>query len=181
MHLTDHDLRQLDRDALSQLEEEALRRLAERLLADLKEARDRLNQDSRNRSRPPGSDSVYRQPSGATERDVPTERAPGDPPTTIADQPREAVEVSDDGAALAKAPPGAATPAARRPGRQPGAPGFGRSQKLTVSTLCSIIGRSDARPVTSPSQPSRWVKPTGATTKSKCGWPIRTLQAGGCG
>lgn len=135
MHLTDHDLRQLDRDALSQLEEEALRRLAERLLADLKEARDRLNQDSRNRSRPPGSDSVYRQPSGAAERDVPTERAPGDPPTTIADQPREAVEVSDDGAALAKAPPGAATPAARRPGRQPGAPGFGRSQKLTVNAV----------------------------------------------
>jgi len=42
MHLTDHDLRQLDRDALSRLGEGALRRLAERLLADLKDARDRL-------------------------------------------------------------------------------------------------------------------------------------------
>jgi hypothetical protein len=52
MHLTDHDLRQLDRDALSRLGEEAVRRLAERLLADLKDARDRLNQDSRNSSRP---------------------------------------------------------------------------------------------------------------------------------
>jgi transposase len=82
MHLTDHDLRQLDRDALSRLEEEALRRLAERLLADLKEARDRLNQDSRNSSRPPGSDSVYRQPRGAAERDPPTDSASGDPPTT---------------------------------------------------------------------------------------------------
>jgi hypothetical protein len=50
MHLTDHDLRQLDRDALSRLGDEALRRLAERLLADLKDARDRLNQDSRNSS-----------------------------------------------------------------------------------------------------------------------------------
>ncbi len=46
MYLTDHDLRQLDRDALSRLGEEALRRLAERLLADIEEARDRLNQDS---------------------------------------------------------------------------------------------------------------------------------------
>mgnify|MGYP001203878251 CR=1 FL=1 len=50
MHLTDHDLRQLDRDALSRLGEEAVRRLAERLLADLKDARDRLNQDSRTRT-----------------------------------------------------------------------------------------------------------------------------------
>jgi len=72
MHLTDHDLRQLDRDALSRLGEEALRRLAERLLADLKDARDRLNQDSRNSSRPPGSDSVYRQPGAGSDRDPPT-------------------------------------------------------------------------------------------------------------
>jgi hypothetical protein len=60
MYLTDHDLRQPDRDVLSRLGEEAVRRLAEHLLADLKDARDRLNQDSCNCSRPPGSDSVYR-------------------------------------------------------------------------------------------------------------------------
>ena len=72
MHLTDHDLRQLDRDALSRIGEEALRPLAERLVADLKDARDRLNQHSRNTSRPPGSNSVYRQPRGASERDPPT-------------------------------------------------------------------------------------------------------------
>ncbi|MEF8719357.1 MAG: IS66 family transposase [Candidatus Accumulibacter necessarius] len=135
MHLTDHDLRQLDRDALSRLEDEALRRLAERLLADLKEARDRLNQDSRNSSRPPGSDSVYRQPRGAAERDPPTDSAYGDPPTTMADEHGEAVEASDDGAQVAKAPSGTAAPAARRPGRQPGAPGFGRTQKLTVNAV----------------------------------------------
>ncbi|MDS4055624.1 DUF6444 domain-containing protein, partial [Accumulibacter sp.] len=55
LYLPDHDLRQLDRDALSRLEEKAVRPLAERPLADLKEARDRLNQNSRNSSRPPGS------------------------------------------------------------------------------------------------------------------------------
>ena len=58
MHLTDHDLRQLDRDALSRLEDEALRRLAERLLADLKEARDRLNQDSRNVTNHPPTETA---------------------------------------------------------------------------------------------------------------------------
>jgi len=51
----------LDRHAVSRLGEEAVRRLAERLLADDKDDRDRLTLDSRNRSRPPGSDSVYRQ------------------------------------------------------------------------------------------------------------------------
>ena len=128
MHLTDHDLRQLDGDALS-------RRLAERLLADLKEARERFNQDSRNGSRPPGSDSVYRQPRAAAARDPPTDRASEDPPTTMADETGAVVGASDDGAAVAKAPPGLATPAARRPGRQPGAPGFGRTQKLSVNAV----------------------------------------------
>lgn len=47
MHLTDHDLRQLDHEAISRLGEESVRRLAERLLADLMEARDRLRQGKR--------------------------------------------------------------------------------------------------------------------------------------
>ena len=135
MHLTDHDLRQLDRDALSRLGEEAVRRLAERLLADLKDARDRLNQDSRNSSRPPGSDSVYRQPRGVSERDPPTDTAPDEPPTVPVGETEETAEVSDDGAPVAKETAGAAAPAARRPGRQPGAPGFGRTQKLTVNAV----------------------------------------------
>ena len=138
MHLTDHGLRQLDRDALSRLGEEAVRRLAERLLADLKDARDRLNQDSRNSSRPPGSDSVYRQPRGASERDLPTDTAPDEPPTVPVGEAEETAEASDDGAPVANEPSGAAAPAApaaRRPGRQPGAPGFGRTQKLTVSAV----------------------------------------------
>jgi len=89
MHLTNHDLRQLDRDALSRLGEEAVRRLAERLLADIKDARDRLNQNSRNSSRPPGSDSVYRQPGAGSDRDPPTDTAPDDPPTAPVDEAGE--------------------------------------------------------------------------------------------
>jgi len=55
MHLTDHDLRQLDRDALSRRREEAARRLLERVVEDLKEARDWPHQDSQQSSRPPVS------------------------------------------------------------------------------------------------------------------------------
>jgi transposase len=138
MHLTDHDLRQLERDALSRLGEGALRRLAERLRADLKDARDRLNQDSRNSSRPPGSDSVYRPPRGGSDRDPPTDTAPDEPATVPVGKAEETAAASDDGAPAANEPSRAAAPAAagaRRPGRQPGAPGFGRTQKLTVNAV----------------------------------------------
>ena len=136
MYLTDHDLRQLDRDALARLEEKAVRRLAERLLADLKDARDRLNQNSRNSSRPPGSDSVYRQPRGGTEcGDSPTDSAPDEAPVVAVGEAEGKAEASGDGTPGPNEPSGAAVPAERRPGRQPGAPGFGRTQKLAVNAV----------------------------------------------
>ena len=135
MHLTDYDLRQLDRDVLSRLGEEAVRRLAERLLADLKDVRDRLNQDARNSSRPPGSDSVYRPPRGASDGEVATDAARDETPTATMDEAEDLAERSDAGSPVTKAPSGAAAPAARRRGRQPGTPGFGRTQKLTVNAL----------------------------------------------
>ena len=55
MHLNDHSLRQLDEAYIQSLDPEALRGLSLRLLADLKEARDRLNQGPENSSRPPSS------------------------------------------------------------------------------------------------------------------------------
>ena len=59
MELNDHSLRQMDEDAIRKLPEPAVRDLAVRLLNDLKEARERLNQNSRNSSRPPGSDAPW--------------------------------------------------------------------------------------------------------------------------
>ena len=138
MHLTDHDLRQLDHDALCRLGEEAVRRLAERLLADLKDARDQLNQDSRNSSRPPGSDSVYRHSRGGLDREPPADPAPDESSPAPVDQAEETADPNDPGAvdaAEATEPSGATAAAARRPGRQPGAPGFGRTQKLTVNAV----------------------------------------------
>ncbi|MDP2178689.1 MAG: DUF6444 domain-containing protein, partial [Methylicorpusculum sp.] len=59
MQLSDHDLNQLDEDKLLDLPEEDLRRLSIRLLNDLKEARERLKQNSRNSSRPPSSEAPW--------------------------------------------------------------------------------------------------------------------------
>jgi hypothetical protein len=56
MRLSDHDLLQLTEEELLELPEEVLRRLSVKLLYDLKEARERLRQTSRNSSRPPSSD-----------------------------------------------------------------------------------------------------------------------------
>ena len=56
MRLSDHDLLQLTEKELLELPEEVLRHLSIKLLNDLKEARERLKQTSRNSSRPPSSD-----------------------------------------------------------------------------------------------------------------------------
>jgi len=55
MHLNDHSLRQIDDNYLRSLGTEELRGLSLRLLADLKEAREQLNQGPTNSSRPPSS------------------------------------------------------------------------------------------------------------------------------
>jgi hypothetical protein len=56
MYLSDHDLRQLDNARLDALDATGhLREVSGRLLSDLKEARDRLNQNPSNSSRPPSS------------------------------------------------------------------------------------------------------------------------------
>ena len=55
MQLSEHDLKQLDEETIRSLQAEKLRTLSLKLLADLKEARDRLNQSPDNSSRPPSS------------------------------------------------------------------------------------------------------------------------------
>ena len=80
MHLSDHNLRQIDDAYVRSLEPEALRRLSVQLLEDLKEARDRLNQGPDNSSRPPSSRAPWeRTGSGsasADDGDASTDRMP---------------------------------------------------------------------------------------------------------
>ena len=112
MHLSPHSLRQIDDAYLQSLEVEALRGLSMRLLADLKEAWDRLNQGPENSSRPPSSRAPWERRGGGRESDAEADADAAD---------------SDLKAKPAEANPAEAKPACKA-GKQPGAPGVGRTQ-----------------------------------------------------
>ncbi len=59
MLLSNQDLSQIDEDELLNLSEEELRPLSIKLLNDLKDARERLSQNSHNSSRPPSSETPW--------------------------------------------------------------------------------------------------------------------------
>jgi len=127
MHLSPHSLRQIDDAYLQSLEVEALRGLSMRLLADLKEAWDRLSQGPDNSSRPPSSRAPWERTSGAREvdADADADAAEGDrEPEPAARNPEEPTVVAPP---AAEAKP-ASAPVARKAGKQPGAPGIGRTQ-----------------------------------------------------
>jgi len=134
MDLSDHNLSQLDEEALLKLPEEALRKLSVRLLKDLKEARERLKQNSRNSSRPPGSEAPWEKISKESDSNRNRDES-NDPPT------RE--DLNQDPARRSK--PGPSEPAKkaerkeggepRKPGKQPGAQGFGREQEIAITAV----------------------------------------------
>ena len=61
MHLSDHDLRQLDEAALGNLTPEQARALLSKAIEDLKRARERLAQNPTNSSRPPSTRAPWEQ------------------------------------------------------------------------------------------------------------------------
>jgi hypothetical protein len=147
MHLSDHSLRQIDDAYLRSLEPEALSGLSLRLLADLKEARERLNQGPTNSSRPPSSRAPWERGETVAEPDKAAESLP------MAAEPDEAPAAE---AASAPVAPAALkpTPAARKAGKQPGAPGVGRTQVLAAHEtiphypeVCAGCGRALPDPV----------------------------------
>lgn len=97
--------------------------LSVRLLEDLKEARERLNQNPDNSSRSPSSCTPWFRESSSS--DAPA----SSPPTDSADQdkPAEDPQVERESS---KKEAGSTPP--RPPGKQPGAPGGGRTQVLPV-------------------------------------------------
>jgi transposase len=129
MHLSDHSLRQIDDEYVRSLGTDALQDLSLRLLADLKEARERLNQGPTNSSRPPSSRA-------------PWERGEVSDPTHEPQTPQDEAESTE--APLIEAQPAKTRPAevqpseakpARKAGKQPGAPGMGRTQVLKAQEL----------------------------------------------
>ncbi|MBK1650491.1 hypothetical protein CKO36_18445, partial [Rhabdochromatium marinum] len=131
MHLSDHSLSQLDEAYVQALDEARLRGLSLRLLDDLKEARERLRQNPTNSSRPPSSRALWDRPTAGDEK-APDETE--DDASTSAENdespPQDPCETPET---LAPEEPSSETEKPKRkPGKQPGAPGFGRTQVLKL-------------------------------------------------
>lgn len=120
MQLSDHSLRQFDEAYLKSLGEEALRALSIKLLEDLKEARERLNRNSENSSRPPGSEAPWEK----AKNHPPAEEDGEDAPSAPAVGRDEKKPPAKAAAGLPSAP--TAPQAAKRAGKPVGAPGHGR-------------------------------------------------------
>ncbi len=128
MDLSDHDLSQLDEEALLKLPEEVLRRLSVRLLNDLNEARERLKQNSRNSSRPPSSEAPWEKERSRVDSTDECEESEG---TESGDETRPGPSGGCDQESEEAGEP--STNDTRKPGKQPGAEGFGRQQTLVVT------------------------------------------------
>lgn len=128
MDLSDYDLSQLDEEELLNLPEEVLRRLSVRLLNDLKEARERLKQNSRNSSRPPSSDTPWEKERCGVDS---ADECEGTEGSELGDATRPGP--CQDTQRSSKEAGGKPSDAARKPGKQPGAEGFGRQQSLAVT------------------------------------------------
>lgn len=132
MHLSDHDLGQLDEAALAKLTSEQARALLSRALADLKVARERLAQNPRNSSRPPSTRAPWEQ---AEEQEREAEEAPVASAQSEDEVEPQAVSEPDCQEKRPQRSPqdkGAGKPAGR-PGRRRGAPGHSRTQTLPVN------------------------------------------------
>jgi transposase len=149
MLLKNHSLRQIDEAYLRSLSHEALVRLSTKLVSDLKEARERLNQSPSNSSRPPSSQAPWVRDEALEDEDEQSPlQAPGDEPAPQAETGEKAQGVvCEPGGQQARLP-------ARKPGKQKGAPGYGRTQCLAVTETvhhrverCACCGRKAAEQI----------------------------------
>ena len=139
MKLSDHDLRQMNDDWVDGLPADRLRSALRQTLNDLKEARDRLNMSPANSSRPPGSmapwDSQSSPSSEVPPDDLPDSQCAHDASKsdTPPDKKKPSEKPSDNGAEPDTASSKQAS--GKPPGKQLGAPGYGRTQQLPVTEI----------------------------------------------
>ena len=130
MHFDRSDLQQLTPEYIDKLPPERVAVLCEQLRQDLIQARDRLNQNPSNSSRPPSTRASWeRQP------DDESIDNPDDKPQSGSFD-KQTVEPTQENATAtveANQPQQEAKSPKRKPGRQPGSQGFGRTQKLIVT------------------------------------------------
>jgi hypothetical protein len=148
MHLSDHDLRQLDEAYLRTLSPEQAGALLSKALADLKVARERLGQNPSNSSRPPSTRAPWEQDEGGTENEG--KDSEGDSAVASRRGEGEAESEPNGEDAPEKAGKGErSTAKGGRPGRRKGAPGHSRMQHLPVDERrthapdrCAICGEA---------------------------------------
>lgn len=142
MKLSDFDLRQLDEKSIHNLSETAVKNLSVTLLNDLKEARERLNLNSKNSSKPPSCEAPWDKASKHGDEDegddsltdiVGLEAIKRAPQKTTAESPTDEIApLMSSVLPKTVAIPAVSSDAARKAGKQMGAQGFGRQQKITV-------------------------------------------------
>lgn len=133
MKLSDHSLRQLDATYLDGLDEDALRLLSAKLLEDLKEARERLNQNSRNSSRPPSSEAPWADPG-----DGPIsvyDKADGKTINEVEEDTNSGKEEVPSENADTSCPPEKPEKEVRRAGKVEGAQGYGRKAPERIDLI----------------------------------------------
>lgn len=140
MLLTDHDLRQIDDSYIKSLNPEKTQEVALRLLKDLKEARERLNQNPNNSSRPPSTRAPWFKDSSEDEDEKQKEgEKSADIDESNISSTEEESDDSVDNSKPEEKPNGkpeekpSNSNGSRKPGKQEGAPGYGRTQKLPVT------------------------------------------------
>jgi transposase len=146
MHLSDHDLRQLDEAAVANLTPEQARALLSKALEDLKRARERLAQNPTNSSRPPSTRAPWEQAQGQGQE--PEEASVASAQSAKEVKPEAVSQSESEQKEPPKSPKGkAAEKPAARAGRRKGAPGHSRTQQLPVDAeqphaphSCAICG-----------------------------------------
>jgi transposase len=130
MHLSDHDLRQLDEAAVANLTPAQARALLSKALEDLKRARERLAQNPTNSSRPPSTRAPWEQAQGQGQE---PEEAVACAQSSKEVKPEALSQSQSEQKEAPKSPEGkAAKKPAARAGRRKGAPGHSRTQQLPV-------------------------------------------------
>ena len=133
MTLSDHSLRQIDEEYIRSLPADAVLTLAITLLNDAKEAREQLNRNSQNSSVPPGSEAPWDKGSKYCDEDQDDDDALLDQEEMLgdlgssddADEEQQQEEASQGLEETETKPP-------RKPGKQPGAQGFGRVENIPI-------------------------------------------------
>ncbi len=148
MRLSDHDLKQLDEDVVRSLSGDKLVTLSLKLLADLKESRDRLNQDPDNSSRPPSSRLPW-EGGNSEEHNESQDQEPERKESRKAnnEESEEAGDGKEAGEQDGSGPRASGAKKKGKPGKREGAPGYGRTLVLPVSAErihrpieCTICG-----------------------------------------